>query len=250
MNRQSQWLFEAPFVSESDRDTNPSPVEKPCKISWAVWGFDPGKEEPGPQQEKLIENMVTDIGRMLKGELKGKSAIIHLRIHFEGHVDKTTDPAKFGTLDDDRASWVWMSVLFEIDTLKKIVPGVQLTKHFSKSAAGSSRPFKTDSGAPARPIQNRRVSVCVNWTIEPLPKQSAPITQKKIDVEMNNLEYYNPELESEWGLPKSNYYSYPLSEDLTMNRQSQWLFEAPLVLESDRPDNPRYHDKKPLQKKV
>jgi hypothetical protein len=158
--------------------------DKPaCKLAWAIWGFDPGKEKPGQDQEVLVKKMVTDIGSMLKRELNGKSATVILRIHFEGHVDRTSDPADFGTLDDDRASWVWMSVLNEIDNLERLAPGVQLVKSFSKSRAGASRPFKTASGVPPRPPQNRRVSVCINWELKPLSTpQKKPSSSKRIPI--------------------------------------------------------------------
>jgi hypothetical protein len=86
-------------------------------------------------------------------------------------VDKNTDPKAYGTLDEDRAR----AVAEEIDKLSvkavydiffgqldaKNVPGMSV-KYGSITGAGWNRPFSATNKK-----LNRRVVVCVSWTIAP-----------------------------------------------------------------------------------
>jgi hypothetical protein len=179
MNRTSQWLFEAPFILESDRYTDPytnpeyysnsewgseweTPVQKPCKQIWTVWGFKPNSSTLLAFQKKHIKDIAKRLHGLFKRDLKGKSenAYIEIQLSFEGHVDKKTDSANYGKLDLDRAGEVSFELDNQLGELSTIDFFSQLKK-FDYSPAGSTRPYDSNS-----PQKNRRVVVCVRWEIK------------------------------------------------------------------------------------
>lgn len=131
--------------------------------SWGVWGFEPGRARLLQFQKKHINDIVTSLFKLLRDDLagKGKAAGIRLYLWFEGHVDKNTDPAQYGSLDRGRANAVELEFLNRMD---KLNPGVYPIKSSSKvTLAGSTRPYP---GSDQDPKLNRRVKIGVRWEIE------------------------------------------------------------------------------------
>jgi hypothetical protein len=132
---------------------------KPCKETWAVWGFNKNSAKLLDFQKKHIKDIATHLVSLLKRDLKGKQEGVHLHLFFEGHVDKKTDPAQYGQLDMERASAVaeeFDKRISELNT-RPIIP---LTASYRYSRAGSTRPLGSDSR------KNRRAVVCLRWEIE------------------------------------------------------------------------------------
>ena len=144
---------------------------EPCKETWAVWGFKPSSAELLDLQKNQIKVIAKRIVRSLERDIKGKGDVgVHLRLLFEGHVDKK-EPAQYevpaggfltGNVDEDRAS----AVSWELQGQIKKEQGksratwfhpIYITPNYSR--AGSTRPFSSDSK------KNRRVVVCVRWEI-------------------------------------------------------------------------------------
>jgi outer membrane protein OmpA-like peptidoglycan-associated protein len=140
---------------------------KPCKEIWAVWGFKPSSSELLDFQKQHIKDIATRIVSLLQGDLKRKgSDRVRLRIVYEGHVDKKTDPAQYGELDAERASEVASELREQI--LKKWDKRLSLLLSIPElSGAGSTRPF----GSGSDPQKNRRVVICLRWEIESPQKQ-------------------------------------------------------------------------------
>ena len=135
----------------------PSWKAEPCKETWTVWGFAPGSAKLLDFQKKHIKDIATRITDLMRRDLNGKQGGVRAHYHVEGHVDKKTDPAKYGELDLDRA----MAVEQE---LRKCILHLISFRYFSsgdRSATGSKRPYGSD------PIRNRRAVVCIRWKIDP-----------------------------------------------------------------------------------
>ncbi len=70
---------------------------KPCKEIWAVPGFKPSSSELLDFQKQHVKDIATHIVRLLIRDLEEKrSDRVRLRLVYEGHVDKKTDPAQYG----------------------------------------------------------------------------------------------------------------------------------------------------------
>ena len=147
---------------------------KPCYETWTVPEFDPGSSQLRPFQKKHINDFMTKIARSLLPELKGpQKKNIDFEFRFEGHVDKDTDPKTNATLDEDRAR----AVVAEIDKSSTNIvyniffnrlPAQNLpqmsVKFWPVTGAGSTRPY-----SDKKKQLNRRVVICVFWTIKPAP---------------------------------------------------------------------------------
>jgi hypothetical protein len=132
---------------------------KPCKETWAVWGFNPNSEKLLDFQKNHIKDIWTRLVSLFKRDLQGKRAGVRVDFLLEGHVDKKTDSAQYGKLDLERAK----AVAHELD---KHMPAmndrlvVPIHWTFRYSQAGSTRPVGPDSQ------KNRRVVVCIRWRLE------------------------------------------------------------------------------------
>ncbi len=133
-----------------------------CQARFIVAGFKRGSYKITRAIEKDIKDIAKKIVGLLEPTLrplKVKKNFI-LRLHFEGHVDKTTDP-KQGKLDDERAGMVgaMLSRLIVDRWNAARFGGFQIENTYS--AAGASRPTR---GASSK---NRRVEVCIkSWTFK------------------------------------------------------------------------------------
>jgi len=128
---------------------------KPCKPKYLVTHFRPGSSKLLPLHAKILRDIAKHIVRTLQSQkvkagITGK-ADIDLVLHFEGHVDKKTDPSNFRELDADRASIVQWALEKNIVAFLK---GQALFMRFEYAHAGSL-PISTDSRT------NRGVVVCV-----------------------------------------------------------------------------------------
>jgi hypothetical protein len=138
---------------------------KACKTTYAVPGFAPGSSKLADFQKKHIKDFVTKIARSLALELKGKRADIEFELLLEGHVDKKTDPLKYGSLDNDRTDAVASEIIRQTDsTMGNILLalGHGLLFSYKYSLAGPNRPFSKTNSA-----QNRRVVVVWKCKIKP-----------------------------------------------------------------------------------
>jgi hypothetical protein len=132
---------------------------KPCKETWAVWGFNPNSAKLLDFQKKHINDIATRLVSLFKLDLEGKRAGVRVDFLLEGHVDKKTDSAQYGKLDLQRAKAV-------ADELDKQIPAmndrlmVPIHASFRYSQAGLTRPVSSDSK------KNRRAVVCVRWKLE------------------------------------------------------------------------------------
>jgi hypothetical protein len=145
---------------------------KPCNEIWAVAEFAPGSSKLQSFQKRHINDFMTKIARSLLPKLMGKEKKdIDFELRFEGHVDKESDPKAYGTLDEDRARAVAdeigkssMKTVYDIFFAQldaKNVPGMSV-RYGSITGVGSSRRFSATNKK-----LNRRVVVCVSWTIGP-----------------------------------------------------------------------------------
>ena len=71
---------------------------KPCKETWAVWGFNPNSAKLLAFQKKHINDIATRLVSLFKLDLEGKRAGVRVDFLLEGHVDKKTDSAQYGSL--------------------------------------------------------------------------------------------------------------------------------------------------------
>jgi hypothetical protein len=131
------------------------PESEPCKRTFAVREFGKGSHKLSGPQKKHIKDIAARIVSLVKRDLGEAPA--HLRYHFEGHVDKKTDPAQHGNLDERRA--IEVSGELQDQVIRRWKKG-SLLQTPTISRAGSSRPFGSD------PKRNRRVVICVRWGIQ------------------------------------------------------------------------------------
>jgi hypothetical protein len=132
---------------------------EPCRQTWAVWGFGPGSAKLLNFQKRHIKDIATELIKLFSRDLNRATQMLRVKILFEGHVDKKTDPAAYGTLDMDRAKAVQHELEKFMDELNRsaILP---MHTGYTYSRAGSTRPFSSDSQ------RNRRVVICVRWKVE------------------------------------------------------------------------------------
>jgi flagellar motor protein MotB len=209
MLKQSQWLFEAPFTLETISETNPYSADAEDR--------ELSPDESREANSRLIaknwdENKITDLiffkrhpklkGQALNKENKEEWIIIRdelrcLATMYSCSNQKPNDSDWFFKCGDDY-------ILCRNSVLAT-------TKQPAAQPQNKPTPPPKKSAPPKqnKPAQKKST---------PSQKKPSPAKQKKpnkglIDIEMANLEYYNPELESEWGFPESNYYSYPLGEE-------------------------------------
>jgi len=142
---------------------------EPCKEIWAVSEFGPNSAKLLDFQKKHIKDIATRIIRLLERDLKGtgKGAEVRVQLSFEGHVDKSTDPANFGELDLERAravGWLFQREIVN-EWNKKLVFEHPALFSNEESGVGSTRPF--GDGKDSK--KNRRVVICVRWWIKSTP---------------------------------------------------------------------------------
>jgi hypothetical protein len=179
MNKQNQWLFEAPFVLEREHYTNlyanseyysnseweaewETPIPKPaksCQEIWTVWGFSANSATLLPFQKRHIKDIAKHLFNLFKRDSKGKKSSIEIQFSYEGHVDKNTDSANYKDLDSDRASEVAYELNNQLEKLYRNETFSMLLTH-KYSQAGSTRHFSSDSK------KNRRVVICAKWEIK------------------------------------------------------------------------------------
>ena len=138
---------------------------KPCWETWSVSGFKENSAKLLDFQKKHIKDIATHIVRKLEREIKGKgegNKSVDLFPIFEGHVDKKTDPAKYGDLAVKRAIVVYDEFADQIhkEWSKRLIFRYGYSLEPKYSEAGSTRPFGSDTK------KNRRVVICVRWEIK------------------------------------------------------------------------------------
>ncbi len=139
----------------------------PCRARFIVAEFRPGSHRLTIPIQKDMRNIAKNIARRLKlrlSRLKGKPADVELRLHSEGHVDSSTDPKNYGKLDDERAGEVgWRLGDMIAEEIKPFQARSSVLIKYTYSAAGPNRPISST------PKKNRRVEVCVRFSISPKP---------------------------------------------------------------------------------
>jgi hypothetical protein len=125
-----------------------------------VWGFGPGSPKLLDFQKRHIKDIATQLFKLFSRDLNRATQMLRVEFLFEGHVDKKTDPAAYGTLDKDRGKAVQTELEKWIDTLNSsaVLP-LKWSSELSRGA-GSTRPFSSDSQ------RNRRVVICVRWKFQ------------------------------------------------------------------------------------
>jgi outer membrane protein OmpA-like peptidoglycan-associated protein len=200
MLKQSQWLFEAPSDFETISEINPYSAEAEDR------GLSPAENavtSDGFITKKQNENQITEeIFFKRHPKLKNEWKII------QGQVLCASKYFSCSAMNPSNLNWSIKcadeNVLCDRNVLGK-------TKQPTAKPQNKPTPPSKKSTPPTQKKPAQKKST-------PLKQKSSPSRQKKpnkglIDIEMANLEYYTPELESEWELPGSNYYSYPLGEN-------------------------------------
>jgi hypothetical protein len=200
MNRQSQWLFEAPINFQATEYNHPytspeledewedlakhlqktpvgralakmgakiiieraaqTPKQKPCKQIWTVWGFQKSRATLLGYQKQHIKDISKRILGLIKSDLKGKNKNAFVVLQFS--YEGHVD-GKTEPNDGKLDLGRAASVANELES--------QLVQQINKlgfqafimpdySGAGSTRPYSSDSQ------KNRRVVICVRWEIK------------------------------------------------------------------------------------
>jgi hypothetical protein len=128
-----------------------------CQPKYRVTHFLPGSKKLLPLHLKLARDIAKHLFRFVLSE-KTKAGIAgkadtRIVLHFEGHVDKKTDPRSFGTLDMDRASEVATAISNALEGVVDSAKSSLLTS-YEYSAAGTQQ-ISADSR------RNRGVVVCL-----------------------------------------------------------------------------------------
>jgi hypothetical protein len=132
---------------------------EPCRQTWAVWGFNPNSAKLLDFQKRHIKDIATQLFKLFPRNLNTATQMLRGEFLFEGHVDKKTDPAAYGTLDMDRAQAVHGELSKWFYELNRIAL-LTYSWDYNHSRAGSTRPFSSDSQ------RNRRVVICVRWKVQ------------------------------------------------------------------------------------
>lgn len=164
-------------IQTFNRHLGNNALEKSCwpnRYRYVVRGFLPNSAELNNVINKRILRISRDIVRRLDRDLPELKKLpqlnrnIGLVFHYEGHVDKTTDPKDYGKLDVERA--VRVADYFE----------TQISKEWDRKGLGVLALNRLTPGmGPNHPRYstlrlNRRVEICFQPYV-PDPKTKTPI---------------------------------------------------------------------------
>jgi outer membrane protein OmpA-like peptidoglycan-associated protein len=215
MSRQSQWLFETPFTLKTIPEINPYPALE-LEAEWRPSNTEETKEmlmvtkaiSAGNQNEKLLTDLVffARHPKLPRRELNSKNV---------------PSSQKLKELVQE---WLEIrnTVVRYAIKFKKCTDASLSCQ--SKCSKGNYQCIAYCQGAEQQCIDDisianpKRPTSPAQKKPTPPPKKSTTSPPKKpgkglIDIEMANLEYYHPELESEWELQDGSHYSYPLGEE-------------------------------------